>query len=634
MKKKLLLFIAGAGFAIGANAQTQRTVLAEEFTQASCPPCASQNPAFNALLQANGSTVVAVKYQTNWPGVDPMNVQTQTDVGPRVTYYNCTGVPYAPMDGSVANVSSPNYAGAPANWTQPIINTEQAIMSPFSLSVSHTMSAGFDSAFVTVVVTAAQNFTSSGALKLQLAMTEKTVTFATPPGSNGETVFYNVMRKMYPSASGTTLASSWTNAQTQTFNFAIALPNYIYDKGQVNFVAFIQDDGNKAVEQAAGDQPIAITNDASVTAVTGVTGLSCTGNFTPVVTLKNMGAVTLTSCNIMAQVDASAPVSFAWSGSLAVGATTNVTLPAITAGAGSHTFTTWDASPNGTPDVNTNFDTQVSNFTVSTAAGVVLPLANNFSSAAFPYANWTLNNPDAGTTWAHVTTNGGSAEYDCYSYGTVGAIDEFIVEPVDLTSMTNASLQFNVAHRQYSASYTDALSVLVSTDCGATWTQLWSKSGATLSTVAGYTTSPFVPTSAQWRAECINLSSYSGNNKVFIMFRGTNGYGNNIYVDDINVSNVVCPTGVEEHTALNGIDIIPNPFDQQANVSIDLANSSDVTVEVYTMTGELVSKQDAGTLSSGKQVIAINGAELASGMYFVTVRAGETTVTRKVSVSH
>src|SRR5665213_2574874 len=106
-------------------------------------------------------------------------------------------------------------------------------------------------------------------------MTEKTIQFATEPGTNGETVFYNVMRAMYPTANGTTLASTWTNLQTQTINFAIKLPNYIYDKNQLNFVAFIQDDGTKNVEQAAGDQPVLVSNDAGATAVTGVMPMSC-----------------------------------------------------------------------------------------------------------------------------------------------------------------------------------------------------------------------------------------------------------------------------------------------------------------------------------------------------------------------
>jgi hypothetical protein len=43
MKKPLL--IAAALFAMtSAFGQSQRTVLFEEFTQASCPPCAATNP--------------------------------------------------------------------------------------------------------------------------------------------------------------------------------------------------------------------------------------------------------------------------------------------------------------------------------------------------------------------------------------------------------------------------------------------------------------------------------------------------------------------------------------------------------------------------------------------------------------
>src|SRR4051794_7381056 len=80
-------------------AQSVGLVLAEEFTQASCPPCASQNPAFNTLLNANPTKVCQIKYQTSWPGVDPMNDQTDSWVAPRVAYYGVTGVPTATMDG-------------------------------------------------------------------------------------------------------------------------------------------------------------------------------------------------------------------------------------------------------------------------------------------------------------------------------------------------------------------------------------------------------------------------------------------------------------------------------------------------------------------------------------------------------
>src|SRR5689334_7819656 len=98
---------------------SQRLVMVEEFTNASCPPCAAQNPGFNALLDANPTKVVALKYQTNWPGVDPMNAQTQSlGVGTRVTYYGVTGVPHGVVDGVAIPNTCGYYVGAPHCLTQ------------------------------------------------------------------------------------------------------------------------------------------------------------------------------------------------------------------------------------------------------------------------------------------------------------------------------------------------------------------------------------------------------------------------------------------------------------------------------------------------------------------------------------
>jgi hypothetical protein len=636
--KKIYVLLAASGFAFGAFAQTQRTVLAEEFTQASCPPCAAQNPAFNALLAANPTKVVAIKYQTNWPGVDPMNVQTQGDVGPRVTYYACNGVPYAPMDGSVANVSSPNYAGAPANWTQTILNTEyNTVTSPFALSVSHTMSSDFDSAFVTVVITAAQNFTSVGALKLQLGMTERVVHFNAPPGTNGETDFYNVMRKMYPDANGTTLGSSWTNAQTQTLTFAVALPSYIYDKNQLNFVAFIQDDGNKTVEQAAGDMEVLVTNDASATAVTGLPSMTCSTTINPVVTIKNFGSATLTSCIVNYKVDNNAPSTYSWSGSINTNGTANAALPAVTVtGAGTHSFTSWTTMPNGTTDYNTNMDSNVGSFMiVGTAASA--PLIEGYVSATFPPTGWGINNADNDAiTWTRISTancggfhaSSNTAKMDFFS-SPAGTVDEMIAKNVDMTATTNKIMTFDVAYCQYSAE-NDQLDVEVSTDCGATWTNVYSKAGATLKTKAAQTTA-FTPSAAnQWRMEVVDLTPYATATSLIIKWVATSAYGNNLFVDDINIGT----TGIQENADVNSISVYPNPFDQNANINLDLVKTENVTVNVYNMTGELVSVQNEGELSAGAHNIVLNGANLSDGMYFVTIVTGDATVTRKVTVSH
>ena len=101
----------------------------EEFTQASCPPCAVTNPGFNALLDANSDKIVSIKYQTSWPGFDPMNLHNPTQVQTRVTYYNVTGVPNAEEDGNAFN-------DHPGVFEQSDIDSRYVVPSPFEQKMS------------------------------------------------------------------------------------------------------------------------------------------------------------------------------------------------------------------------------------------------------------------------------------------------------------------------------------------------------------------------------------------------------------------------------------------------------------------------------------------------------------------
>src|SRR5215813_3140562 len=99
--KKIYALLFVVVFSHLAFSQATRLVVVEEFTQASCPPCASQNPTFDALLLSNPEKVVTLKYHTDWPGVDEMNAQNMSDVQTRVDYYSIWGVPMGAMDGFV-----------------------------------------------------------------------------------------------------------------------------------------------------------------------------------------------------------------------------------------------------------------------------------------------------------------------------------------------------------------------------------------------------------------------------------------------------------------------------------------------------------------------------------------------------
>ena len=243
---------------LSAFGQTQRTVLLEEFTQASCPPCASLNPAFNKLIDANRPKVVSIKYQTSWPGVDPMNAQTKSEVATRVTYYDVQGVPDVSTDGKSTT--------SPSSVTKSTIDKEYAVPSVFKMELTQQFNAKKDSIIVECTITATQDYTTKGPLYARLALIEKDIKFAKAPGSNGEKEFYDVLRKMLPNVTGTSMPLTWKNGQTEKVSIKAVIPTYIYDKTQLGVVGFLQQDNDKAVLQAC----------ESKTVVTGISESSTT----------------------------------------------------------------------------------------------------------------------------------------------------------------------------------------------------------------------------------------------------------------------------------------------------------------------------------------------------------------------
>jgi len=76
----------------------------------------------------------------------------------------------------------------------------------------------------------------------------------------------------------------------------------------------------------------------------------------------------------------------------------------------------------------------------------------------------------------------------------------------------------------------------------------------------------------------------------------------------------------------------PNPFNNTTYVNVNLAEASNLSLEVYTLTGQMVSSTDYGYKANGSHTLTFNGADLTAGVYFYTVTAGENKVTHKMIV--
>ncbi|MCU0437357.1 MAG: M43 family zinc metalloprotease [Raineya sp.] len=185
----------------------------------------------------------------------------------------------------------------------------------------------------------------------------------------------------------------------------------------------------------------------------------------------------------------------------------------------------------------TTTDDEIKNITI--LAGNALPITTGFEGSA---SGWTVGNSGGSANWSISNTVGqtgtGSAWVNLFNVN-IGTNSLYLYPPLaDLQGYGSASFQFYVAYTTYNADYA-TLTLEASTNCGTSYTTLWTKTGTALSTTSPTsTTSNWTPTAAQWRLENVDISSLIGNRNVQFRFKLTDNFSNNIYIDNVNISGV------------------------------------------------------------------------------------------------
>ncbi len=322
MRKFVLLFITLSTVLIGYS-QSERLVLVEQFTQASCGPCAMQNPAFTELLDNNTDIVTYIKYQVSWPGSDIMNEDNPSDVSTRVGYYNVSGVPAASVDGGATT--------SPSSITQTTLNNAQAVAAPCNIMMQHSI----ENDIVNIVMFVEATEDMSGDIVAHVAILEELIEFTSPPGSNGEKEFAHVMKKMLPDASGTSIPN------LEAGNYIVLEASYPLNDinwyGDYNeemmIVGFVQDNYSKQVLQAANSstEPITPINNLDVAAksIDNLADDMCINSYAPEVTISNYGSEAITSFTVNCQVNESETITYDWNGNIDFLESTTVNLDAV-----------------------------------------------------------------------------------------------------------------------------------------------------------------------------------------------------------------------------------------------------------------------------------------------------------------
>lgn len=288
--------------------------------------------------------------------------------------------------------------------------------------------------------------------------------------------------------------------------------------------------------------------------------------------------------------------------------------------AGNYTVSLTAANPNGNATlVKEN---------LVTAGGLVLPFSEDFESAVFSTKSWNVLNPDEDKTWKITGIEGNGSNFAAFlnfkNYSHFGERDRLISPPINLLNYTQAYLTFDHAYAQRYPQYTDSLLVYISEDCGSTWARLISAGEDGSGNFAS--TSPssleFFPlTTDDWCDESVlphcfsvDLSSYTGKSNLYFMFETYNGFGNNLFIDNIQVYS---PDVVSDLADNSTFSIFPNPTTGVISL-IFRQESANCTIELLSSQGKLINTIRPGNTRPGIPV-SIDLKNEVPGLYFIRV---------------
>lgn len=242
--------------------------------------------------------------------------------------------------------------------------------------------------------------------------------------------------------------------------------------------------------------------------------------------------------------------------------------------------------------------------------------------------NWQVVNTEGnGSSWT-ISPIGGYYFSKCMylnSFGNLPGDNDYFVTPImDLSAGNNSYLRFKVACATRASStlndnMNEELRVYSSTTCGKTWQLRKTYTKSDLIN-AGFYSQAFFPNSInEWREQSILLpASVKVSNVIFKFEYITGNKSNNIYIDDVNVSNYT--VGIDDVSpASESIIAFPNPASHTIYLETNYYTSADYMLS--DVTGRVIS-----CALYANNIIQFDVSMLSDGIYFIrNVKNGKTT---------
>lgn len=277
-----------------------------------------------------------------------------------------------------------------------------------------------------------------------------------------------------------------------------------------------------------------------------------------------------------------------------------------------------------------------------------LPVSENFNDA-FPQQDWQVLNLDGDPITWEQRTDVGKGDLSCLVINNAdaptGMVDELILKSMDFTTADKPHLHFDLGYTQYLSVFSpdpapDQIDILVSSDCGVNWTNVYSKNQLQLQTVQppiqddpattqANETNDWKPTQdSDWRSETVDLSVVKNQSSVLIKVRNTSGYGTRVWFDNFKINN--SPSLNTKENKIEGVVVYPNPSKDLFTIYAPSLDQEEYEASVYSVTGQLILSTTSSKIKSNDITIDLSGK--VNGVYILKIKSssGKTIISKLI----
>ncbi len=585
-----------------------RMMLIEFFTSSTCYPCALNNPALIAFINSKDPSVLAaIGFHMNWPapGNDPMYLYNPTDNTTRRNYYGINSIPQGRYDGIISYTTSA---------LQSVFDSRKDILSPVTIIVRDST---FGDSVAVKTWIYCETMLDNPNVSVLIGIKEDSIQYSSPPGSNGETFFPWVMRKMLPTGGGTPVILNPGQLKYLEYKYKI---DPVWNNNVISHLVYVQDNGTKEVLNAGktiknfamiSNPGFRSVNQGSANSGTykikipfTASGYNSPVTLTATVEPNNAGITTsFPNGNVISTFPDSLTLQVNSTASVPAGVYKIIVTGTNTAGK-SHkvavdylvgkSYITVQTNPAlGFIVDNVNYNgAKTFNWDLGTNHTLVATSPQTFGATRYVFKNWSNN----GDTTQTIVASSSVSEYTAF-YKT-----QFRV----MTSVNPSGLPVTISGS--GNTFYDSLTTL-------------NISVSPLQVQYNNKTYYF----KRWVGS--GYGSYTGTNPSFTL-NVLNPINEIAVYDTIDVG--INQISSEIPDKYNIYQNYPNPFNPVTKIRFDIAQKGFTNIQVFDILGREVSVLYRGELTPGKYETSFNASGLNSGVYFYRIQSGTYTQVKRM----